>query len=311
MEKTVGLGASAGRAGGALPSKTAVPAASAHGFAVESAASLAGNPRVGVAYEPFPDRPVLVVPDVHQDLDFLESAIARAIAEGAALAFLGDHVDAVDARWGGPSALRAGARRLTELAETHAAGCLFIAGNHDVQALDVGRLRATLLLAGDEAQVARIDAIMPQAPAYGGLLGVWGRGFLRDWRLSAVVHGFLLSHAGVARRLWPWEADLEGEVQAQQFLAETDLAWHTWLREGVSGPLFQAGPGRGGSEVPVGGPIWLDWDSEFVDDLPLPQLVGHTRAEAPRRKDRSWCLDAAQTHVGLLDPEAGLQILRL
>ena len=62
--------------------------------------------------------------------------------------------------------------------------------------------------------------------------------------------------------------------------------------------------------APVGGPLWLDWDSEFVDDLPLPQVVGHTRGREARRKDRSWCIDATQTCAGLIDPNAGLRILK-
>jgi hypothetical protein len=57
--------------------------------------------------------------------------------------------------------------------------------------------------------------------------------------------------------------------------------------------------------------LWLDWDTEFVDDLPLPQVVGHTRGAHARNKDRSWCIDCAQTSVALLDPDFGLSILPL
>lgn len=272
----------------------------------------------GAAYRGVPlhfkieaDRPVLVVPDVHQDLGFLERAVKRAEREHAALVFLGDHADAVDAKWRDPAALAAVARVLPELAETHAGGCVFIAGNHDVQALQVARHRAALLIAGDEEQVAKLDAAMPGAPSYGNLLGAWPQGFLREWRLAAVVHGYLLSHAGVARRYWPWADAPDAAGQARAFLSQADAAWERWLLRNEEGPFFEVGPGRGGRDAPVGGPLWLDWDKEFVDDLPLPQVVGHTRGREARRKDRSWCIDASQTCVAVIEPDVGLRVVKL
>lgn len=253
---------------------------------------------------------MLVVPDVHQDLGFLERVVVRAVKEGAVLVFLGDFVDGVNPQWRTPAALRAVAEALPELAESHEPGCVFLAGNHDVQALQVARHRAALLIAGDEEQVAKLDAALPGAPGYGSLLGAWSQAFLREWRLAEVAHGFLLSHAGVARRFWPWAASPEKAGQAEAFLRETDAAWARWLLKDEEGPLFDVGPGRGGRVAPVGGPLWLDWDSEFVDDLPLPQVVGHTRGREARRKDRSWCIDATQTCAGLIDPNAGLRILK-
>jgi hypothetical protein len=252
----------------------------------------------------------LVVPDVHQDLGFLERVVVRAVKEGAGLVFLGDYVDGANPEWRAPAALRAVAEALPELAESHGPGCVFLAGNHDVQALQVARHRAALLIAGDEEQVARLDAALPQAASYAGLLGAWSQAFLQEWRMAEVVHGFLLSHAGVARRFWPWGASPERAGQTEAFLRETDAAWARWLLKDEEGPLFDVGPGRGGRVAPVGGPLWLDWDSEFVDDLPLPQVVGHTRAREARRKDRSWCIDAGQTCAGLIDPDAGLRVLK-
>ena len=252
-----------------------------------------------------------MVPDVHQNLEFLELAVNRAQAEGARLVFLGDFVDAVDGRWRDPAALAAVARVLPELAETHAPGCIFIAGNHDVQALQLARHRAALLIAGDEEQVAKLDAAMPTAASYAKLLGAWSQDFLRGWRLAEVAHGFLLSHAGVARRFWPWVAAPDVAGQARALLREADVAWERWLLKNEVGPLFEVGPGRGGRDAPVGGPLWMDWDREFVDDLPLPQVVGHTLGREARRKDRSWCIDASQTCVALIEPKSGLRVVQL
>jgi hypothetical protein len=122
------------------------------------------------------------------------------------------------------------------------------------------------------------------------------------------VHGYLVTHAGVARVHWPWMQSTPQD-QLDVFLHQTGAAWRAWvLRDQVS-PLFGAGPGRGGQDAPVGGPLWLDWDQEFVDELPFPQLVGHTRGKTARRKDRSWCLDAAQTCAALVDPEIGARVI--
>ena len=258
-----------------------------------------------------PNRPVVVVPDVHQDLGFLDRAVAFASAEGAALCFLGDHVDAIDARWRSESALRATAAILPELAENYAPGCVFLAGNHDVDALRTARIRARLLLDGETERVAQLDAALPASSAYGRLLGLWPMDFLQTWGLVAVAHGYLLSHAGVARRHWPWGVSSRLAEQTATFVRESNAAWSRWLETGEEGPLFAAGPARGGRSATVGGVLWLDWDEEFVDDLPLPQIVGHTRAFEPRRKDRSWCLDATQSAVGLLEPDRGLRIRRL
>jgi hypothetical protein len=134
---------------------------------------------------------------------------------------------------------------------------------------------------------------------------------LRGWRLAATAHGYLLSHAGVARRYWPWSAAPDAAGQARAFLSQADEAWERWLLKNEEGPLFEVGPGRGGRDAPVGGPLWLDWDKEFVDDLPLPQVVGHTRGRDARRKDRSWCIDAAQGCVALIEPDLGLQVVKL
>lgn len=257
------------------------------------------------------DRPVLLVPDVHQDLDFLERAVDLARRESATLVFLGDYVDSINPRWRSPAAQRAIATALIELPRTHRPGCVFHVGNHDMQALRVARYRAALLADGNTAQITQLDAALPEAPSYAELPGLWPVSFLRTWRISSFVHGFLLSHAGVARLHWPWLASPEPATQAQTFLAQATATWENWVDKNEDSPLFEVGPGRGGTRAAVGGPLWLDWDSEFVDDLPLPQIVGHTRGAQARHKDRSWCIDCAQTTVALLDPDFGLRILPL
>ncbi len=257
-----------------------------------------------------PGRPLLVVPDVHQNLDFFAAAVTRADSEGAGLCFLGDFIDGADARWREPAAMRAVARQIAELCEERPNDCAVLIGNHDYDALRVARFRQQLALQGDTKGIADLDAALPMAPHYAELLNLWPVQLLATWSIAAFAHDTLLSHAGVARRLWPWSSTGEPRAQAKTFITESNTVWLQWLEHDEEHALFAAGPGRGGLDAPVGGPLWLDWDIEFVDDLPFPQAVGHTRAKTVRRKDRSWCLDAGQTYVGLLDPDYGLRELR-
>lgn len=257
------------------------------------------------------DQPVLVVPDVHQNLDFLEAAVNRADVEGARLCFLGDFVDGANPKWAGAAALQATAQTLVELCRSRGDGCMVLVGNHDFDALRVARFRRQRETEGDTKAVAELDAALPAAPGYAALLELWPEAFLESWGLAAFCHDTLMTHAGVARRHWPWAVSSEAHDQAQAFVEASDRAWRRWVRTDQEHPLFSAGPGRGGVDAPVGGPLWLDWDTEFVDDLPFAQAVGHTRSDVVRRKDRSWCLDAAQTRVGLLHPDFGMRELRL
>jgi hypothetical protein len=71
--------------------------------------------------------------------------------------------------------------------------------------------------------------------------------------------------------------------------------------------ILTAGKSRGG-EQEAGGITWLDWEEEFVDEIPYSQIVGHTRGHGPRNIGRSWCLDGSQTCWGMLDENGFLQI---
>jgi hypothetical protein len=134
---------------------------------------------------------------------------------------------------------------------------------------------------------------------------------LRSWRIAATCHGFLLSHAGVARRFRPWEAAPDTAGQTDAFIKRSTADWLNWLDRGADSPLFAVGPARGGKLSPLGGPLWLGWDNEFVDELALLQLAGHTRGREARRKHPSWCLDGSQSCAGLLEPVLGLRVVKI
>jgi hypothetical protein len=65
-------------------------------------------------------------------------------------------------------------------------------------------------------------------------------------------------------------------------------------------PVMDAGAVRGGERYDVGGVTWLDWDQEFMDDLPFGQIVGHSWCVSQRQAGRSHCIDYGQCAYAVL-----------
>lgn len=250
----------------------------------------------------------LIIPDVHQDLAWVERILARENVDGTAtdpvappppdrIVFLGDYFDshrkpqdragvADICAW-----LDAARRRFGERA-------VFLLGNHDIQYLEARPTclaRRTPRFLGTKCGSAFTHNTAKR------IAKDLSPDFWRTARLFVCVNGWLLSHAGLAPSHWPAAPTTDeslARLDAQCGEALDALA----LRRPVH-PLLQAGRVRGG-DAPVGGITWLDWDDEFEDALPLPQIVGHTvDPGGARQQGRAWCLDGAQTCYGLLTPE--------
>lgn len=122
--------------------------------------------------------------------------------------------------------------------------------------------------------------------------------FWSSAQLFAVAQGYLISHAGVSGDAWPSEANsIESNIEelwksCQLALEEAPVRRH---------PLLTPGAARGGNTTGRGGITWLDWENEFEEGIPLPQIVGHSKSRfGARAKGSSWCLDGNQTCYGLL-----------
>lgn len=261
---------------------------------------------------PAPDAPVLIIPDIHQDLAFLEQ-VCRLIdrVKPGRLIFLGDYFDPLLEKWEAAPAVEAFCRRLTSLASEWGKRATWLCGNHDMPYLlarynlptqegPVARDRIECFLQFTWEKAARLDACL-------------GPGFWDRLELVTNAHGFLLSHAGLHPH-WLARPSLRGALlQARQAwtalvkglpaLPDPDKAW-----------ILATGTPRGGSD-PVGGPLWLDWSREFSDIPGLPQIVGHSRGPSPRQMGASTCLDCAQTLCALLDSTGvgprGVQVLSI
>ncbi|HWA24850.1 MAG TPA: metallophosphoesterase [Lacunisphaera sp.] len=239
-------------------------------------------------------RRCLIIPDIHQDIPWLDR-ILECETDWDRVVFLGDYFDSKK-----PVRLRTGVAAtcvyLNKLRTELGARAVFLLGNHDIQyleakpACDAHRTPRYLLYKCGSAysHSAATKIAKGLAP-----------GFWAESRLFVHVNGWLISHAGVDARLWPNAPDVGEALGALEREAKAALLS---MRRGPH-PLLQAGKVRGG-EADFGGITWLDWDEEFQDSLPLPQIVGHTSNPlGARQKGRSWCLDGKQSCYGVLAGE--------
>ncbi|MBC7365747.1 MAG: metallophosphoesterase [Undibacterium sp.] len=239
-------------------------------------------------------RRCLVIPDVHQNVAWVERVLARETECDLAV-FLGDYFDIRT-----PLKIRTGVGAtcayLMKTWQERGRKSVFLLGNHDVQYLEAKP-------ACDQYCTPRnlhykCGSAYTHAAAAEVAKGL-SEEFWSGTRLFVSVNGWLLSHAGVAQTLWPPQASTADSLAALEDQAARAL---TTMRKGAH-PLLQAGAVRGG-DATVGGITWQDWDHEFSDALPCPQIVGHTASElGARKKGRSWCVDGNQTCYGVLTGE--------
>jgi hypothetical protein len=239
----------------------------------------------------------LVIPDVHQDIAWVERILTKEDSEAAKpdlVVFLGDYFDSRRSpkEHAGVAATCA---YLEELRDRLGDRVIFLLGNHDVQYREARR--ACLARRTPRNLRYQCGAAFSHSAARQIAKHLSAR-FWSASRLSVIVNGWLLSHAGLSPRLLPFRATANDSLAAlEQLEAE---ALQSIASATAPHPLLQAGLVRGG-DAPIGGITWLDWDDEFEDALPLPQLVGHTLSrEGARQHGRSWCLDGAQTCYGVL-----------
>lgn len=163
-------------------------------------------------------------------------------------------------------------------------------GNHDILYC---RLREFVLRAG-EAKVREAAEALDIGEHFisAGIVNrIWPGDLWFRLRMAVQCDGWLLSHAGIHRKFWP-QADTP-EAALARLCAQFDALIGN-LFENEDHPLLNAGAARGGQEE-VGGPLWQDWEQEFADSLPLPQIVGHSAGAAARQIGRSWCIDGGGT----------------
>jgi 3',5'-cyclic AMP phosphodiesterase CpdA len=251
-------------------------------------------------------RHCLIIPDVHQDIAWVERILARE-READLAVFLGDYFDSRRPPTESATVAQT-CSWLDALRERLGERAVFLLGNHDVQYWEA---RAACL-----ARRTPRDLRYQCGPSFVHATAKMvaknlSPEFWSAARLFVNVNGWLLSHAGFAPAHWPTRATLdESLVALERDCADALRSIPASGASRVSHSLLRAGYVRGG-DAPVGGVTWLDWDHEFEDALPAPQIVGHTVSPlGARRKGRSWCIDGGQTCYGVLGASGELDVRR-
>ena len=240
---------------------------------------------------------ILVVPDIHENLEFLKYIFAvEDTSRFDHIVLLGDYFDP-------PGVVNPCEEKLQQLAHTlrgfkdiFGERLHMLCGNHDLPyyalrpdcGANAGRANQVISQWLGNTTCERAEIIND----------IWDEAFWKSLKGAVLLDGWLFSHAGLHPN-W-WRQDLSStELRYRAFQAQWKSAFENIYRE-VENPIFTAGRARGGA-LPFGGPLWLDWDAEFEDVLEVPQIVGHTRCAKQPQKGRSYCIDFAQAAYAIVE----------
>lgn len=237
----------------------------------------------------------MIIPDIHQNFDFLEFVLEQqSPKEFTKVIFLGDLFDGKGLQYNNISALRKTLGIVSGLIDKLGDRVEILLGNHDVlyyqlQNLNrVNSLSRSLLL--DYYGIPDKEKLSLSREE--SLKDLWSR-----IQLVTFKQGFLLSHAGITKDNWHDRNSIKDNLITLNGYLNQLMGKDKSLHR-----IYRAGFSRGG-DLARGGPLWLDWNREFKDELGVPQIVGHTVGGDWRKQGRSFCLDAMQQCYAILDSE--------
>lgn len=234
----------------------------------------------------------VLVPDIHQDVDFLQGILAHEDDGECSFILLGDYFDPRGSDYASVSAT---CQALTEARARLGERLVMLCGNHDTQYLEVlPRARSHQGL--DALRIHHATGNFTASKAK-SIAQQWDESFVAQIEPLALAHGWLLSHAGIHADFWPRAERPEQALDALYQRLRRALSELTRPDPALGG----VGQARGGFEA-HGGVTWQDWDHEFEDSLPYPQIVGHTREPEPRSRGRSHCIDCCQQRYAVIAP---------
>ena len=241
-----------------------------------------------------PER-TLIIPDLHQRVHILREALET--PDWSRAVVLGDLFD--DFQPTISSGDMAG--QVMDVKQKYGEDVLFLVGNHDLPYY----FAAPICRRHQSPHLARL---IYGCSGYSNnkaeeISKVLDDDFIYSCRLLAYRNGFLLSHGGVLPQdLSPAPGLSDGDVLYNL----TEEAFNLWrdFRNPTSSrhPFFRVGTSRGGP-ASTGGLLWCDWNVDFFDGLPWPQIVGHTMDRHVRRNNRSFCLDTG-IHWAILSDDS-------
>ena len=214
---------------------------------------------------------ILIIPDVHEQVEKLETILAHYNKYVDRVIFLGDYFD----KFGETSA-----QEMVDWLDANldTQDFTFLMGNHDqhyVYGIErCGGYRGFTQQA--------INPILPKLKAK-----------LKPMEILTVSSGiWLFSHAGLTNQ---FHIPHRIEKSLKEAMSEAE--------KGKLHPLFAAGIDRGGTAI-TGGITWCDWDN-FEPIKGFNQVCGHTQDKNIRIKvdtnSINYCIDTALNHVMVID----------
>lgn len=124
--------------------------------------------------------------------------------------------------------------------------------------------------------------------------------FVENFNVAIRAQGHILSHAGIVIDHLPMGMGLQFLIYSTLPIALKNFRFS----DERSHLLRACGKARGGRDE-IGGPLWLDWHSEFYcDGMTGNQIVGHTTVDYPEIKhcgdNRCFNLNS-ERHYGILE----------
>ena len=234
---------------------------------------------------------LLCISDAHQDIEWCKAILEREKGNYDHILFLGDMIDSY---WSYPRVYTAKetAKFFVALQNGAYGPASFCLGNHDAGPRECFTYNK---------KFSHKKHIFNKCSGFTNSKSIdFNKEFeLENWQrfhLFYTYAGHLLSHAGLNPRFWNFYKSTEENLDTLWVETEEALA----LISIAPNKHFGAGYGRGGTE-PTGGFLWQDFDTEFIDGVPLPQIMGHSSNGAFRNVGNNWVIDTAQAGYILID----------
>lgn len=232
---------------------------------------------------------ILLIPDVHQDLSWANEILDRHDEEVDYIVLLGDYFDSFNPKF----SVKETCVWLKQIKEKYKEKIIFLLGNHDLSYYEAcfNKKDKELINFASGFTNSKAEKIKKESML----------SFFQECEPMVLCNGYLVSHAGISPNFWhPVLNKKEALLSIYCDLTQKILPnCHIFDNK-----LLGAGLSRGGSQT-IGGIFWLDFHEEFTDDIPYPQIVGHTGSNdyEIRQCGRSFCIDGNQTTYALLTEE--------
>lgn len=241
---------------------------------------------------------ILCISDIHQNVEWAKAVIALEKGNYDHIVFLGDFFDSF---WEYPKVYTVSntAKFIIEVIYGAYGPNTLLLGNHDLAYLEAWRSSSKfhnpkyLFNACSGYTNSKANEISKVL--------TWDN--WKKFKLFALCNGWLLTHAGLrANNFRPF-------LDPKKSLGVLEQEFNEAVNHVNAFPhhLFVVGKDCGGP-AEFGGPLWLRPDYFEDNEIPFPQIFGHTHTGKGMVKQygRSFCIDGGQTSYCIIQPDGNI-----